>query len=294
VGPELAPGASRERGSTIPKRTARITRSPRMNTANIAFAIAAHPDDIEFCMAGTLLMLRNSGWETHYMNLASGNCGSVRHSPARTRVLRRREARAAARVLGARFHPSFLDDLEIFYDDSTLRKLAAVIREVRPGVILTHSPQDYMEDHMNTSRLAVTAAFARGMPNYRTRPRRLVVDAPVTIYHALPHGLRDGLGGQVIPHAFVNTTAVHKTKREALGCHLSQKEWLDLSQGMDSYLHAMDEMSTAVGMMSGRFEHAEGWRRHSHLGFCDAQADPLREALGENYLLRRIDTEFRS
>ncbi|MDG2125455.1 MAG: PIG-L family deacetylase, partial [Verrucomicrobiales bacterium] len=39
-------------------------------------AIGAHPDDIEFMMAGTLLLLQKQGWEVHYMNLSSGNCGS--------------------------------------------------------------------------------------------------------------------------------------------------------------------------------------------------------------------------
>ena len=40
----------------------------------------------------------------------------------------------------------------------------------RRGVILTHSPRDYMEDHMNTSRLAVTAAFARAHPGLSHDP----------------------------------------------------------------------------------------------------------------------------
>ncbi|MEO6036439.1 MAG: PIG-L family deacetylase, partial [Verrucomicrobiota bacterium] len=43
----------------------------------IAFAVAAHPDDIEFMMAGTLLLLKNAGYEIHYMNLSRGNCGSI-------------------------------------------------------------------------------------------------------------------------------------------------------------------------------------------------------------------------
>ena len=38
-------------------------------------------------------------------------------------------------------------------------------------------------------------------------------------------------------------------------------------------------MSRAVGKMSRRFRHAEGWRRHSHLGFCADGKDSLREAL---------------
>ncbi len=254
----------------------------------VAFAIAAHPDDIEFVMAGTLLRLKEVGWEIHYLNVASGSCGSLTMSAAQTRKIRAQEGQAAAKVLGAHFHKSLTDDLEIFYEPKLLRRLAAVIREVKPAVILTHSPQDYMEDHMNTSRLVVTAAFARGMPNFRTLPtRRAITDNEVTIYHALPHGLRDGLRRRVTAGAYVDTTAVHEQKRLALAEHRSQKEWLDASQGMDSYLHAMDEMSLQVGKMSRRFQHAEGWRRHSHLGFSSIEIDPLKDALGKSYLVNR-------
>ncbi len=250
-----------------------------------ALAIAAHPDDIEFVMAGTLRLLRQAGWEVHYLNLSSGNLGSVSRPPAAAARARRREAQAAATLLGATWHPPFCDDLEIFYDDRTLRRLCAIVRNVAPVVILTHSPQDYMEDHANVARLAVTAAFARGMRNYPSTPRRPPVSTDVTIYHASPHGLRDGLRRLVRPGAFVDTTAVHDQKRAALACHASQATWLDASQGMESYLRTMDEFSRAVGRLSRRFKHAEGWRRHSHLGFCAAGADPLRDALGRKYLV---------
>ena len=253
----------------------------------IAIAIAAHPDDIEFLMAGTLLLLKQKGWEIHYLNLASGNCGSADLDSGRTRVIRRREAREAAGALGACWHGPLCDDLEVLYDIKLLRRLAAIIREVRPSIVLTHSPQDYMEDHMNTSRLAVTAAFARGMPNFKTNPRRRHFEEPVTVYHAMPHGLKDGLRRSIVPESFANTASVHAAKMKALACHRSQREWLDVSQGMDSYLKAMDEMSRTVGRMSGKFQHAEGWRRHSHLGLGVEDSDPLRQALGLTFLRNR-------
>ena len=135
---------------------------------------------------------------------------------------------------------------------------------------------------MITCRLAVTAAFSRGMPNFETVPSRRAVEGGVVLYHAMPHGLRDGLRRQIIPGSFVNTVPVHATKREVLAAHTSQKSWLDASQGMDSYLLAMDEMSRAVGKLSRRFEHAEGWRRHLHLGFSSEEIDPLAESLRKN------------
>ena len=44
---------------------------------SIALAIFAHPDDIEYFGAGTLLLLKEAGFETHYFNLSTGNCGSA-------------------------------------------------------------------------------------------------------------------------------------------------------------------------------------------------------------------------
>src|SRR6516165_9533972 len=167
-----------------------------------AIAIGAHPDDIEFYMAGTLLLLNRAGYETHYLNLASGNCGSSKENSVRTRVQRQKEAREAAAVLSAKFHPSLVDDLEIIYETGLLRRVAAVIREVHPNIVLTHSPVDYMEDHTNTCRLAVTANFSRGMPNFRTVPGRRSIEGEVVIYHCMPHGLRDPLRRRVVPGAF--------------------------------------------------------------------------------------------
>jgi N-acetylglucosamine malate deacetylase 1 len=101
----------------------------------------------------------------------------------------------------------------------------------------------------------------------------------------MPHSLRDPLRQPVAPDCFVDTTAVHATKREALAAHESQKAWLDASQGMDSYLVAMDDFSRQLGRMSGRFSHAEGWRRHLHVGFSATEIDPLRAALADNCLV---------
>ncbi|MFO0984494.1 MAG: PIG-L family deacetylase [Planctomycetota bacterium] len=188
-----------------------------MNCA--AIAIGAHPDDIEFVMAGTLVRLHRAGWETHYLTIASGSCGSNTRTAAATRRLRRTEARHAASILGARFHASLCDDLEILYQLPLLRRLAAVLRAVQPSIVLAHSPQDYLEDHMNASRLAVSAAFALGMPNFRTTPRRRAAPGEVAIYHAMPHGLCDQRAAASCQGAFVDTTSVHAVKRTALATH---------------------------------------------------------------------------
>lgn len=250
-----------------------------------AIAIAAHPDDIEFVMAGTLCLLRAAGYATHYFNVASGSGGSLVHGAAALRRIRRSEARRAAALLGAQYHESCADDLEVVYSVALLRAVTAVIREVRPTIVLTHSPQDYMEDHMNVSRLAVSAAFARGVPNFGSQPRRAAWGGDCTVYHAMPHGLIDQLRRRVAVGAYVDTTSVQATKLSALACHESQHAWLKSTQGMNSYLREMEVTSQELGRRSRRFAHAEGWRRHAHMGFCAEDADPLRDALGRNYLI---------
>src|SRR5690606_4764521 len=115
--------------------------------------------------------------------------------------------------------------------------------KVNPEILLTHSPEDYMEDHMESCRLAVTAAFAKAMPNFKVTPARKAVPGDITLYHAMSHGSKDGLRRPVIPDLFVDTTSVHDQKRKALAAHRSHKDWLDATQRMDSYLKVMDDMS---------------------------------------------------
>ncbi len=251
-----------------------------------ALAIFAHPDDIEFVAAGTLLLLQKAGWNIHYLNLSSGNLGSATMAARETRSIRAIEANNAAEILGATWHPPICDDLEIVYDIGLLRQLAATVREVDPQILMTHSPADYMEDHTATCRLALTAAFARGMPNFSTEPHVKHVDSAVTVYHAQPHMNRDPLGEVVRPGLFVDISSVMETKRAALSAHESQRSWLDASQGMDSYVKTMEDLCRKVGEMSGQFEFAEGWRKHLHAGFCQSDADPLTDALRDKILVK--------
>jgi LmbE family N-acetylglucosaminyl deacetylase len=245
-------------------------------TTQRVFAIAAHPDDIEFMMSGTLMRLGELGCELHYMNVANGSCGSDKLSAEETVAVRREEARAAAEFIDAVFHDSLAPDLEIFYNKPLLASLGAIIREVEPDIILTHYPWEYMEDHSNTARLVVSAAFARNMRNFPVEPPCTPVSNEVVIYHSLPYGLTDPLRRPVAADFHVDVSDYMDRKRDMLALHRSQKEWLDVSQGQDSYLDTMSDQCREIGRQSGTYDYAEGWIRHSHLGFCQPDADPLQ------------------
>lgn len=245
----------------------------------IALAAAAHPDDIEFMMAGTLLRLKDTGCEIHLWNLANGCCGSASLSREETSAVRWEESLASAKLAGGTAHPPLFDDIGIYYDAISVVRVASVIRQIQPDIILTQSPLDYMEDHQNATRLVVTGAFTRAMKNFVTCPEVAPYHKPLALYHALPHGLNDTLRQPVAPHFFTDIGPVLARKRAMLACHASQKMWLDETQGMDAYIDEMECMSRDLGRQSGCLEFAEGWRRHSHLGFGPENFDPLKTIL---------------
>ena len=148
------------------------------------------------------------------------------------------------------------------------------------------SPVDYMEDHTATCRLAVTAAFARGMRNFPTDPAVAPIEGRVAVYHAQPHGNRDPLGQVVRAEIYVDTTDVLNQKLEAVSKHESQRSWLGDSQQLDSYMQTLCDLGAETGRLSGRFQYAEGWRRHLHLGYCGAADNPLVEAIRDKVLIQ--------
>jgi N-acetylglucosamine malate deacetylase 1 len=243
------------------------------------FALGCHPDDIEFMMGGTLFLLKEANCQLHYMTLANGSCGTTEYSIEEIVRIRRQESQNASAYVGAVYYESLVNDLEVFYTQELIRQVTTIIRKIKPDIMLIPSPEDYMEDHMNTTRIAVTAAFCKGMPNYLSFPPEPPIQQDITLYHALPYGLIDGLKRRIMPDFYVDITSVIDQKEQMLACHESQKNWLDESQGLDAYLITMREMSEEVGKMSGKFRYAEGWRRHSHLGYAGKEIDPLQEIL---------------
>lgn len=253
-------------------------------------ALFAHPDDIEFVAAGTLALLRQRGWDIHLMNLANGCCGSTTTSREQTARIRLAEAKQAASHLQATHYDPIFNDLEVEYTQGALKHLVAILRRAQPSIVLTHAPLDYMEDHMQTCRLAVTAAFAKGVPNYPDPSDASYTPAyfsDVTIYHAQPHGNRTPLGQLVRPKLGVFVDSVMEIKQAMLAEHRSQQQWLKESQGMNSYIQTMFDLGSEVaGMFRSRVpkdrlgDYAEGWTRHLHLGFSSHEIDPLQDALG--------------
>jgi LmbE family N-acetylglucosaminyl deacetylase len=232
-------------------------------------AVGAHPDDVEFMCAGLLALLRNAGCQVHIATMSSGDCGSMSEEPETVRRIRQGEAAAACRALGAIYHPLDFSDFYIYNDDNANRRVTALLREIDPSVVITHSPEDYLSDHETTSTLVRNACFYGPVPNYKTShwTTKAKASSIPHLYYAHPMEGIDIFGDAVVPHLYVDVTSVFPLKAEMLSCHKSQREWLRAQHGMDEYVESMRRWSRTLGQQAsaisgGTIEFAEAYRQH--------------------------------
>lgn len=242
-------------------------------------SIMAHPDDAEFFCAGTLIRLRQLGWEVHIASMTAGDCGSRDLRPEEIAPLRIAEARAAAAKIRARYHCLEARDLLVRYDPPSIRRTVELVRQVDPAIVITHPPQDYMPDHEFTSLLARNAVFGAPAPNFHTDA---LPCAPATahiphLYYSAPAEGKNLFGEPASYSVAIDISGVIDLKTEMLACHDSQRAWLRAQHGMDEYLEAMKRWAGEVGRRIGA-AYAEGFRQHR--GHAYPQNDRLGELLG--------------
>ena len=137
-------------------------------------AFGAHPDDIEFGAGGIIAKETRAGRPAHLVVCSRGEAGT-HGTPAQ----RMREAKAAARILGATSEFCELDgDAQLELRSAHARKLAAIIRRVRPGLVLAPSPE--RNQHPDHWRLATLVRDALRLARYGgLKPLRSLAPHPV-------------------------------------------------------------------------------------------------------------------
>ncbi len=138
-----------------------------------ALAIAAHPDDVEFNCGATLARWADSGCDVHHLICTDGSKGTWDPDADLADLVSTRQAeqRSAADALGASGTLTFLSvvDGELENDPTTRSRVARVIREARPEVILGHDPWKRYRlhpDHRAAGFLTTDAIVAARDPHF--------------------------------------------------------------------------------------------------------------------------------
>lgn len=145
----------------------------QLDAPDAALAIGAHPDDIELSCGGTLARWAAAGTTVHHLVLTDGSKGTWDPDDDVGALVERRkdEQRAAAAALGATGEVVFLGEVdgELVASLELRAEVAAVIRELRPGVVLGHDPwQRYRlhPDHRAAGWLTVDGCVAARDPHF--------------------------------------------------------------------------------------------------------------------------------
>lgn len=246
-----------------------------MEIIKTVLCLVAHPDDAEFQCAGTLALLEAKGWEIVIATMTPGQAGSTELGPEEISIIRRAEAASSATLLKGTYYCLESEDVFVMYDRPTLLKAIELIRKVKPTIVFTASPSDYMIDHEVVSKIAMTACLAAGIPNINiddTTP----YNAIPYLYYCDPMQGRDIFGREIKSDIYVDISSTLEIKEKMLCCHKSQRDWLLKISNVDEYVTMMKDYAIRKGREIN-CDYAEGFRQH--LGFSYPRENILKSEL---------------
>jgi N-acetylglucosamine malate deacetylase 1 len=220
--------------------TARFLTSPAVDlkeTCDVrVLAVGAHPDDLEILCGGTLVRFVQEGHEVVMCHASRGDRGSYVHGREETARIRSAEARQAAVVAGAEYATLGFSDGEIIAADADQRRAVVdLVRDVRPDLIITHYPGDYMSDHNEISKLVFDCSFHATLPLFETE--KAYHSSVTPIYY-----METVMGVGFLPAEFVDVSGAIETKVAMVEAHASQLTWLRDHDGVD----IVEQMRTAA------------------------------------------------
>lgn len=174
-------------------------------------AIAAHRDDVEQTCGGTLLVQQALGWRTGILDLTRGEAGT-----RGTAAEREAEADAAGAILRITHREALdLPDGNVENTLSNRLKVAAVLRRLRPRVVILPYWQGRHPDHYISATLGYEACFLAGLSKAAIDPVHGAPHRPYKILYA-------SLYADVRPTFVVDISPYIETRLQALLAYRSQ------------------------------------------------------------------------
>jgi LmbE family N-acetylglucosaminyl deacetylase len=171
--------------------------------------VGGHAADAEIMGGAAVLKHVDAGWRAVLVHMTPGEKGHPKLSPAEYLAIKEQEADLAAERLGAVSVMMPYPDGELPVNEEAQLRLADVIREHRPAIILTHWKGSFHRDHNNTYANVLASLFFAGLRTFeRAHPAHRVE----RIYFAENWEDMEGFAPQV----YLDTTDVFDRYIEAI------------------------------------------------------------------------------
>lgn len=196
--------------------------------------IAAHPDDAEICVGGTLLRLVDGGHKVGILDLTRGEMGT-----RGTVEDRARESAAADRLLRPAWRGNLgLPDSRVEVTLENRERLARVLREHAPRLVLAQHDEDLHPDHAAAGRLAREAWYLSGLARVAERDGGGPPKRARYLFHFMGHVPFE-------PSLIVDVGPVFERKLALIRCYASQLQPTDASDQGKHLLFGADILQRA-------------------------------------------------
>ena len=198
--------------------------------------IGAHPDDPETTSGGTILMMKEAGFEVVVVYMTKGQSGIKGKSHDEAAAIRTQESLNACKVMGVR--PIFLTQVDGYSEINVERydEMRELIIKENPDIVFTHWTLDLHRDHRVCSCL-VLEAWKRLKYKFELYLFEPMTGAQAQFFH---------------PTDYVDISSVAEKKHEACMCHVSQgmediyKNWHDAMEKFRGCEHHCDRAEAFV------------------------------------------------
>lgn len=173
--------------------------------------IAAHPDDAEICVGGSILRWKDAGRAVGIVDLTRGEMGT-----RGTIADRDAETAAANRAMGIDARVNLgLPDGRVTLGTNERERLARVIRDHAPEIVLAQHVDDLHPDHCATGRLAREAWYLSGLAQLAALDGGAPARRPRRFFHFMGHVPFE-------PTLVVDIGPVWERKCDLVRCYASQ------------------------------------------------------------------------
>ncbi len=190
-------------------------------------AISPHPDDVELCCGGLIVKMAGEGRLTGIVDLTRGELGTEGTAETRTQ-----EAVKAAEILGVQIRENMdFGDCKLDSSFEKVTKLADLIRQYRPSILIAPYGDEQHPDHAASRHLTDKAFFLANLKKVQTDHK--AHEVKMVAYYMLHKPFA--------PSFVVDVTKIYDKKLDAIEAYKSQMKLMCGPQGLMREIRLRDE-----------------------------------------------------